>query len=148
MSEIATEITGAVETVTTSEFLGKTFAERREALLKARAFAEMTQAALADSVEMMVGKIVEMKFRPKKTKVAQYPNVWVPCYSLMDEVREPITQTVHIHTIDPQNRSAHLVGWEISDDGVLMYTGQEWKVNLQNIFSMEEVPADYGDEPS
>lgn len=131
MRTIASEIEASEQTVTTLEFLGTTFAERREAVAKASAFVELTKKALVDSAEVMVGSRVHAVFKPSMALLRQY-NAWVPCYSISDEIRKPWECDVDIISVSESGHSMSLGFGEKRDDRY----DTEWVVGLNNIINI------------
>lgn len=133
MSEIATEISGVQGSVTDLEFLGGTFAERKLALQRVDAFRRYVKDALRDSVAVFVGQEVEMTFRPSSITSRQYPNISVPCYSMQDEVRDPVTKNVTIRRVGEDYVS--VTAGELVDGNY----DTKWSVGLQNVVSIEPI---------
>jgi len=134
MSELATEISGAQELIATTEFIGSTFEERKRALEKVDAYRQMAQRALLDTVIMQTGQEVCMTFRPSWTSSREY-NASFPCYSLFDDVREPLTRTVTVRNVDEQSKNVFLSEGELSEDRY----DKDWTVKLGNIVAIESL---------
>lgn len=137
MSELATEIAHASEPITTSEFLGSSFEERRQALTQVEAFHGEAKQALADSVAVMVGRQVLMTFRPSSVtdRNSRYS---FPVYSLFDDERKPLEKVVTVHSVDPRTFKA-VVGEGEYQTGDFDRT---WYVNLGSILSIAENETD------
>lgn len=133
MSEIATEISGIGEPVSTLEFFGQTFQERREALREIDTFREQARQALEDSVASMVGKSVLMTFRPHRTKFREW-QYSLPYYSMMDEQRTPVEKQVVVQSFGGGSRG-NLVSLGAGEYRDGRYD-QTWYVSLGNILDI------------
>lgn len=134
MTTTASEVAGTAETIATVEFLGRTFEERKAAVAKAEAFAKLTKLALVDSAELMVGSKVHASFRPSMALFRQY-NVWIPCYSSVDNVREPIEYDVDVLGVSESGFSITLGYGEKHEDRY----DKEWVVGLHNLISISPI---------
>ena len=135
MSEIATEVSGAPAPIATVEFLGATFNERRHALKQVEAFKMLAEQALIDSVTLHVDQPVNMTFRPSSVALRQY-NVSFPCYSIFDEVREPVVDEVTVRNVDESSMTARVTAGELADGKY----DKEWTVRIQNILALDQAP--------
>jgi hypothetical protein len=132
MSEIATEMAGASELTATAEFLGSTFNDRRQALRQVTAFKKVTEQALADCVAMHLNQEVTMSFRPSSVATRKY-NVSVPCYSLTDEVREPLVKDVTVRDVNDSSMTVLVTKGELTEGKY----DAEWTVRIHNIIALE-----------
>jgi hypothetical protein len=134
MSEIASEIAQSNEAITTSEFLGMTFAERREAVTQVENFLSEARLALADSVAVKVGQQVLMKFRPSMVVMREY-DASFPVYSIMDTERAPLEKIVTIQEVNAENLRAVVTEGE-------HYEGkydQKYFVNIGSIINIADI---------
>lgn len=136
MSDLATEINGSGDTITNLEFFGQSFSDRRGALQKIDAFREQSYQALADSVAVLVGREVTMKFRPSTT-TGRGSKFTFPCYSLSDVIRNPLERTVVIQDVDAKKNTVQIGAGEFLD-GIY---DQTWWVGLGNILDIH-VPSE------
>lgn len=136
MSEIATEVNGSGETVTTVEFLGTTFQDRKDALDKIDMFRAEARQALVDSVSVLVGRAALATFRPSSVTYREW-KLSVPCYGMLDKERTPIERNVTIHSINTGTETVRLGEGEYLDNSF----EQTWNVKLTNILNiaLEEI---------
>ena len=134
MSEIATEIIGSTELISTVEFVGKTFEERKQALQKVDTFKKFTEQALADSVAINIDKEVTMTFIPSAV-LLRGVSAWVSCYSLKDSDPQPISRNVTIRSVNDDTYSATVTSGELKDSQY----DSKWVMDIRDIITLEPI---------